>query len=190
MLASEGPKPILGKSTSKALDLKKSNKMAAEEISYEFKKTGRHEALDQNPTGVWDKFGRFFVSHGRKGAGLFDKEQRNIKIYSLFGEPLQGIEKIPDMRQFAFRPRPSEILTKKQTKDLKADYRKKYGKIHREEEHKQRQVIVAKVRDEKKVIRDEFLHNFFIPLRRKYEENMHLYEALWPLKGEIMAPEE
>lgn len=74
-------------------------------------------------------------------------------------------------------------------KDLKNDYRKKYGKIHREEEHKQRQVIQGKIRDEKKIVRDEFLNNFFIPLRQKYEEKMDQYEALWPLKDEQMAPE-
>ena len=34
-------------------------------------------------------FGRFFVAHGRRGAGLFDKELRSIKIYSMFGQPLQ-----------------------------------------------------------------------------------------------------
>lgn len=86
----------MGKSTFKNQETKKTNKMAAEVVKYEFKKTARHEAVDSNPVGVWDKFGRFFVSYGRK-AGLFDKELRNIKIYSIFGEPLQAIEKIPGM---------------------------------------------------------------------------------------------
>ena len=77
----------MGKSTFRNQETKKTNKMAAEVIKYEFKKTARHEAVDSNPTGVWDKFGRFFVSYGRK-VGMFDKELRNIKIYSIFGEPL------------------------------------------------------------------------------------------------------
>jgi len=76
------------------------------------------------------------------------------------------------MKQFEFRPRPSDILNAKELKALKGDYRKKYGKIYREEEIKQRQVIQGKVRDEKKVVRDEFLNNFFLPLRRRYEENV------------------
>lgn len=100
------------------------------------------------------------------------------------------IERIPDMRQFAFRPRPTDILSKKEMKDLKTDYRKKYGKIYREEEIKQRQVIQGKIRDEKKVVRDEFLNNFFLPLRAKYEENIPQYEALWPLKEEQYAKED
>lgn len=172
MLAAEGPKERLGKRTYKNLEANKTNKMAAEEVYYEFKKTARHEAVDVVTRGLWDKFGRFFVVHGKKGAGLFDKELRNIKIYSIFGEPLQAIEKVPQMKQFEFRPRPSDILQPKELKALKADYRKKYGKIYREEEIKQRQVIQGKVRDEKKVVRDEFLNNFFLPLRRRYEENI------------------
>ena len=51
--------------------------MAAEIVTFEFKKTARHEAVDQNPCGVWDKFGRFFVSYGAKGPGPIDKEHRS-----------------------------------------------------------------------------------------------------------------
>jgi len=57
-------------------------------------------------------------------------------------------------------------------KDLQTNYRKKYGKIHREEELRQRSVIQGKIRDEKKIVRDEFLFNFFLPLRHKYEERI------------------
>jgi len=108
----------------------------------------------------------------------------------MFGEPLQSLERLSDMKQFEFRPRPSDILNAKEKKALKADYRKKYGKIYREEEIKERQVVQKKVRDEKKIIRDEFLFNFFTPLREKYEANMDQYEALWPLKESDMAEED
>lgn len=188
-LASEGPKPTLGKA-GKMLELKKTNKMAAEVIGFEFKKTSRHDASDQNPCGVWDKFGRFFVAYGRKGAGLFDKELRSIKIYSMFGQPLQTIEKVANMNAFSFRPRPDDILKAKELKVLQKDYRKNYGKTYREEEIKERKLVQGKVRDDKKVIRDEFLNNFFLPLRRKYEQNLEQYEALWPLKDDKMLPEE
>ena len=87
VLAAEAPKPTLGKA-GKQLELKKTNKMAAAASTWEFKKTARHEAMDSNPRGVWDKFGRFFVSHGQRGPGLFDKELRNIKIFSMLGTPL------------------------------------------------------------------------------------------------------
>lgn len=46
------------------------------------------------------------------------------------------------------------------------------------------------MRDEKKVVRDEFLNNFFLPLRRKYEQNLEQYIELWPLKDSDMAAEE
>ena len=94
------------------------------------------------------------------------------------------------MNQFAFRPRPTNILSTKEVKALQKDYRKKYGKIYREEEIKERKLVQSKIRDEKKVIRDEFLNNFFLPLRRKYEQNIEQYEALWPLKDNQMADEE
>ena len=45
------------------------------------------------------------------------------------------------MNQFDFRPRPNDILSAKQLKTLKDDYRKKYGKIYRQEEFKERQII-------------------------------------------------
>ena len=140
MLADQGPAVKIGKNSTKNLEAKKTNKMAAEEISFEFKKTSRHEAPDSVSKGVWDKFGRFFVSYGVRKPGLFDKELRNIKFYSMFGDPLQSIEKIPQMNQFSFRPRPDGILEPKAIKALKTDYRKKYGKIYREEEMKERQL--------------------------------------------------
>ena len=46
------------------------------------------------------------------------------------------------------------------------------------------------MRDEKKIIRDEFLYNFFLPLRQKYEEKLDEYEAMWPLKENDMAAED
>ena len=94
------------------------------------------------------------------------------------------------MSQFEFRPRPHGILDAKALKALKNDYRKNYSKIYREEEIKERQIIQGKVRDEKKVVRDEFLNNFFLPLRRKYEQNIEQYEALWPLKDSDMAEQD
>ena len=94
------------------------------------------------------------------------------------------------MTQFNFRPRPDDILDKKALKALKSDYRKKYGKIYREEEVQERKLIQKKVRDEKKVVRDQFLNDFFLPLRRKYEQNIEQYEALWPLKERDFAEED
>ena len=51
-------------------------------------------------------------------------------------------------------------------------------------------MIQGKIRDEKKVVRDEFLNNFFLPMRARYEEDIEKYEALWPLKDEHYAAEE
>ena len=47
-------------------------------------------------------------------------------------------------------------------------YRDKYF----EEESKERAIVEAEVNKKNKAIRDEFMDNFFLPLRRKYEENI------------------
>lgn len=38
------------------------------------------------------------------------------------------------------------------------------------------------IKDKKKKIRDDFLDNFFIPLRREYESQINEYKALFPIK--------
>ena len=55
---------------------------------------------------------------------------------------------------------------------MKKDARKKYKDIHFEEEAKEREKVEAEVNAKKKAIRDEFLENFFLPLRRKYEQQI------------------
>ena len=46
------------------------------------------------------------------------------------------IEKLNELSQFKFRPRPNNILSKKAMNTLKAEYRKKFGKLFKEEEKK------------------------------------------------------
>lgn len=43
------------------------------------------------------------------------------------------------------------------------------------------------VKDKRKKIRDDFLDNFFIPLRREFEENLDQYKTLFPIKEGDMA---
>lgn len=43
------------------------------------------------------------------------------------------------------------------------------------------------IKDKKKKIRDDFLENFFIPLRREYESNINQYKQLFPIKESDMA---
>jgi hypothetical protein len=44
------------------------------------------------------------------------------------GDLLFMIDKLPELSDFKFRPRPKQILSKKDLTTLKADFRKKYGK--------------------------------------------------------------
>ena len=39
-------------------------------------------------------------------------------------------------------------------------------------------------------MRDDFLNNFFLPLRQKYEDDIDQYQALFPLKEKDMNDED
>ena len=158
--------------------------LTAEEVKYEFRKTARYESIDQVTKPIWDEAGRLFVLQGEKkpSAFMWDKEARHIKIFSIFGEPVQSIDRIPELGNFYWRPRPSNILTKKTQQTLRKDFRDLYGKQYKEMENKERAIIQEDLRQSKKAIRDQFLNNFFLPMRRRYEADIDQYKALWPLK--------
>ena len=73
---------------------------------------------------------------------------------------------------------------------MKENARNLYRKKYFEEEAKEREIVETEVNAKKKAIRDEFLDNFWLPLRRKYESNIDKYIALWPLKDDQFAEEE
>lgn len=105
------------------------------EVKYEFRKTARHEIPDSKSETVWDHQGRFLSIYGVKKPGPFDREMRSIRIFSILGEQLHLIEKLKELSGFEFRPRPSAILTKKQTSSLREAYRTKYAKQYKEQQH-------------------------------------------------------
>ena len=70
---------------------------------------------------------------------------------------------------------------------MRTDFRTLYGKQYKEEEKSERSAVQEEVRLKKKTIRDEFLNNFYLPLRRKYESDMEKYIKLWSLKETDMS---
>lgn len=110
--------------------------MTTTEVKYEFRKTARHEISDSKSETTWDHLGRYICIYGVKRPGPFDKEKRSVRIFSILGEQLHLVEKLSELSQFSFRPRPLNILTKKALTALKVDYRKKYGKQYKEEDRK------------------------------------------------------
>lgn len=166
--------------------------MEAKEEVFEFKKTARQESVDAKTVGIWDEFGRFFVVYGLPSKVIAGKGKAptHIKIYSIFGEPLLSIDRLVDFQQFQFRPRPKDILTKKQLKTLKTNARKMYKDKYQEEEAKEREAVEAEVNAKKKAIRDTFLNDFYLPLRRKYEKDIPKYMELWSLKDDALAEEQ
>ena len=86
------------------------------------------------------------------------------------------IEKLSELSQFKFRPHPSNILTKKALAALKSEYRKKYGKQFKEEERKDSSKQQDEVRARRIEATNEFLNNFYLPLRQKYEADFEWYK--------------
>lgn len=100
-----------------------------------------------------------------------------------------AIEKLSELNDFKFRPRPKNILTKKELTNLKAEFRKKYGKQYKEEERKDTTLHNDGVRVMKTSVTNEFLNSFFLPLRQKYEADLEWYKSNWPIKQSEMEPE-
>ena len=119
-----------------------------------------------------------------------DKQVKSIKFYSIFGEPLGVYDQLNNLVQFKWRPRPIGILSNKELTKLSTDYRTKYGKVFKEEEKVEKKQINSVLKDKKKKIRDEFLTQFFVPLRREFESQKDKYEALWPIKPKDMADQQ
>ena len=155
--------------------------LAAVDDTYEFKKIARHDVSDKNWNAHWDEQGRYFVISGRKSS-QFDKTAKSIKFYNMFGEPLMFWADLYGLDQVRFRPRPADTLTDRQLKKLKKDYKTKYEPMVREEENKDKKEQTDIVKDQRKIIRDNFFDNFFIPQRRSFEANIAKYQALFPIK--------
>ena len=58
--------------------------------------------------------------------------------------------------------------------------------MFKEEEKSEKKQIASKKQDAKKTVRDEFLSQFFLPLRREFEAQRDKYEALYPIKPKDM----
>ena len=142
--------------------------------TYEFRKLAKWDVKDRAWVGKWDQHGRYFCLHGRKPT-QFDKQPKTLRFFNMFGELVDMMEDIKDMSQVQFRPRPNDLLKPEKIKQLKKDYKKKYEKIFKEEESAEQKVQKDIVSEKRRIIREDFLNNFFIPLRQKYETKMHKF---------------
>jgi hypothetical protein len=162
------------------------NIMGAVDVKYEFRKTARHEISDARSETTWDPFGRYLCIYGAKPISSFDKTKRSIRIFSMLGEVLHEIEKLSELQTFQWRPRPSQILSKKELIQLKKDCRTKYGKVYKDDQHKDTQKQQGETRERKGAVIDDFLEKFYLPLRAKYEADLDWYKKHWPLKPQDM----
>lgn len=89
-------KPIIRGKGGKQLAMQTKNILKGDQVRYEFRKTARQESMEAKTVGIWDELGRFFAIYGVKSGGTADKF-KNIRIFNIFGEPLQQITQIPDL---------------------------------------------------------------------------------------------
>lgn len=133
------------------------NKMGTSESKFEFRKTARHEFTCMRNEAFFDPHGRYVCICDVKGPGPFDKEKRSFRIFNAVGEQLHAVEKLPQLTGFSFRPRPQDILNKKQQAALKKDYRTKYGKKVKEETNRDVTAQQDETRERKAKQINEFL---------------------------------
>lgn len=147
------------------------SRLVGAEKKFDFKKIARHEDPNSMSSAKWDFSGRYFAIIGEMKP--FDRDRlKSFRIFSMFGELLTLKEKVLMLSHFQFRPRPTGILTKNQLTKLKQTYREKYAKKLREEDRLEKKVANEGIADSKKVVRDKFLSEFFMPLRQEYEKNI------------------
>ena len=139
--------------------------MAAVDDTYEFRKTAKHEIKYKTWLGQWDEFGRYFMLQGRKSS-TFDKQLKSIRFFNMFGELLDIHEDIQGLDYVRFRSRAKEILKPDKVKKLKKNYKTIYEQMFKDEQNAEKKVQNDIVKDKRKQIRDDFLNNFFIPLRQ------------------------
>lgn len=156
-------------------------KLGAVEDTYEFVRISRHDVRERKWKAYWDQSGRFFMIQGRKSTA-FDKTVKSVHFYNILGELIDKIENVPQLDLVLFRDRANDVLNPDQIKKLKKSYVKEYGKMIDAERAQEKKMQEDIVKDKKKKIRDDFLDNFFIPLRREFEENIEEYKALFPIK--------
>lgn len=164
---------------------KKTNKLGSSEEKYEFKKTASYAIHETKFDCAWDQTGRYLALFGEKRSPL-DKTDKSIKFFNIFGEQIAVYESLQNLLQFKWRPRPTGLLNAKQLAMVKQDYKTKYNKLFKEEEKSEKKQMTSKKQDAKKKVRDEFLSQFFLPLRREFEGQRDKYEALFPIKPKDM----
>lgn len=94
---------------------------------------------------------------------------------------------LQNLSQFKWRPRPTGLLSKRELTKLQGEFRTKYQKMFKEEEKAEKKQLNSVIKESKKKVRDEFLSNFFLPLRKEFESQKDKFEALFPIKANQMA---
>ena len=163
----------------------KHNTLVSQEDKYEFKKTARHDIYETKYESAWDQTGRYCAIFGEKRSPI-DRTDKSIRFFSIFGEPLAVYDKLQNLLQFKWRPRPLGLLSNKDVTKLKQEYKTKFQKLFKEEEKTEKKQMNSVIKESKKKIREEFLNTFFVPLRKEFESQIDKYEALYPIKAKDM----
>lgn len=99
--------------------------LQANQDTYEFIKTARHELKEKKWIAKWDAYGRYFMLQGRKTLSI-DRNPKSVRFFNMFGEMLDMIPEVVGLDQVRFRPRPTDIIKPEKLKKLKKEYKNKY----------------------------------------------------------------
>ena len=80
------------------------------------------------------------------------------------------------------------ILKPREVQKLKLEFKTKYAKTFKEEEKTDKTMTSGMIKSAKKVVRDKFLNEFFIPLRKDFEKDRLKYLELFPIKDIDLVP--
>jgi hypothetical protein len=83
----------------------------------------------------------------------------------MFGEMLEAFDDFQGLDHFHFRPRAKDMVNTKKLKALKKSYKDKYQQMYKDEESQTKKERNDLERDKRKEVRDDFINNFFLPLR-------------------------
>lgn len=128
---------------------------------------------------AWDPSGRIIatatVTELRQGVNVRGQAEDGYNLYTFQGTPIVQVRK-EKLYQFAWRPRPKELLSPQERKEVIRNL-KKYEKVFEKEDRAKKQELNEAVNQERRAIAEAFLR-FLNPKTAAYKETRAQRAAL------------
>lgn len=128
---------------------------------------------------AWDPSGRIIASATitelRQGANVRGQSEDGYNLYTFQGTPIVQVRK-EKLYQFAWRPRPKDLLSPHERKQIIKDL-KKYEKVFEKEDRAKKMVLISAMNVERRATAEEFL-SYLRVRSAAYRENKARQVAL------------